>query len=366
MSAEIEISILKEAAGAFNTEGEMVSCKRYGSGHINDTFKLVCGRPYILQRMNDDIFKDPVSLMRNIEGVTTFLRQEVIKNGGDPDRETLNLVKTKDRNSFYVDSKGNYWRMYLFIEGATCYNLVEKPEDFYQSGKAFGHFQRLLSRYPAKELSETIPGFHDTPKRFERFKKVVEEDICHRAADVQQEIQFVMDRGNDMGLAMDMLAKGELPLRVTHNDTKLNNIMIDDVTGEAICIIDLDTVMPGLSIFDFGDSIRFGANTAEEDETDLAKVSLSLPLFEIYTKGFLEGCAGSLTEAEIWMLPQGARLMTLECGMRFLTDYLEGDVYFKTSREEHNLDRCRTQFGLVADMEKKWKEMGEIVRGFKG
>lgn len=366
MSAEIEISILKEAAGAFNTEGEMVSCKRYGSGHINDTFKLVCGRPYILQRMNDDIFKDPVSLMRNIEGVTTFLRQEVIKNGGDPDRETLNLVKTKDGNSFYVDSKGNYWRMYLFIEGATCYNLVEKPEDFYQSGKAFGHFQRLLSRYPAKDLSETIPGFHDTPKRFERFKKVVEEDICHRAADVQQEIQFVMDRGNDMGLAMDMLAKGELPLRVTHNDTKLNNIMIDDVTGEAICIIDLDTVMPGLSIFDFGDSIRFGANTAEEDETDLAKVSLSLPLFEIYTKGFLEGCAGSLIEAEIRMLPQGARLMTLECGMRFLTDYLEGDVYFKTSREEHNLDRCRTQFGLVADMEKKWKEMGEIVRGFKG
>lgn len=366
MSAEIEISILKEAAGAFNTEGEMMSCKRYGSGHINDTFKLVCGRPYILQRMNDDIFKDPVSLMRNIEGVTTFLRQEVIKNGGDPDRETLNLVKTKDGNSFYVDSKGNYWRMYLFIEGATCYNLVEKPEDFYQSGKAFGHFQRLLSRYPAKELSETIPGFHDTPKRFERFKKVVEEDICHRAADVRQEIQFVMDRGNDMGLAMDMLAKGELPLRVTHNDTKLNNIMIDDVTGEAICIIDLDTVMPGLSIFDFGDSIRFGANTAEEDETDLAKVSLSLPLFEIYTKGFLEGCAGSLTEAEIRMLPQGARLMTLECGMRFLTDYLEGDVYFKTSREEHNLDRCRTQFGLVADMEKKWKEMGEIVRGFKG
>lgn len=366
MSAEIEISILKEAAGAFNTEGEMVSCKRYGSGHINDTFKLVCGRPYILQRMNDDIFKDPVSLMRNIEGVTTFLRQEVIKNGGDPDRETLNLVKTKEGNSFCVDSEGNYWRMYLFIEGATCYNLVEKPEDFYQSGKAFGHFQRLLSRYPAKELSETIPGFHDTSKRFERFKKVVEEDICHRAADVQQEIQFVMDRGNDMGLAMDMLAKGELPLRVTHNDTKLNNIMIDDVTGEAICIIDLDTVMPGLSIFDFGDSIRFGANTAEEDETDLAKVSLSLPLFEIYTKGFLEGCAGSLTEAEIRMLPQGARLMTLECGMRFLTDYLEGDVYFKTSREEHNLDRCRTQFGLVADMEKKWKEMGEIVRGFKG
>ena len=361
MSGEIETYILEEAADAFATEGQMISCERYGSGHINDTFKLSCARPYILQRMNDDIFKDPVSLMRNIEGVTTFLRQEVIKNGGDPDRETLNLVKTKEGAAFYVDSLGSYWRMYYFIEGATCYNLVEKPEDFYQSGKAFGHFQRLLSKYPAKELSETIPGFHDTPRRFERFKQVVAEDVCRRAGEVQKEIQFVMDRGSDMGLAMAMLDRGQLPLRVTHNDTKLNNIMIDDRTGEAICIIDLDTVMPGLSIFDFGDSIRFGANTAEEDETDLGKVSLSLPLFEIYTKGFLEGCAGSLTEAEVKMLPQGARLMTLECGMRFLTDYLEGDTYFKVAREKHNLDRCRTQFELVADMERKWDGMGKIV-----
>ena len=362
MNAGVDKIMLEEAAGAFETEGAMVSCERYGSGHINDTFKLVCvGHPYILQRMNTDIFRDPVSLMRNINGVTTFLRDEVIKNGGDPDRETLNLVKSREGKPYYVDSAGNYWRMYLFIEGATCYNLVEKPEDFYQSGKAFGHFQRLLAGYPAKELAETIPGFHDTPSRFETFKKAVEEDICRRAAGVEEEIRFVTDRGPDMGLAMDMLAKGELPLRVTHNDTKLNNIMIDDNTGEAICIIDLDTVMPGLSIFDFGDSIRFGANTAEEDERDLSKVSLSLPLFEIYTRGFLEGCAGSLTEAEVRMLPQGARLMTLECGMRFLTDYLVGDTYFKISREDHNLDRCRTQFGLVADMEKKWGEMERIV-----
>ena len=356
--------IWKEASEAFATEGEVVSCQRYGSGHINDTFKLVCGRPYILQRMNTGIFKDPVSLMRNIQGVTSFLRREVIKNGGDPDRETLNLINTKAGNHFYVDSKGDYWRMYLFIEHATCYNLVEKPEDFYQSGKAFGHFQRLLADYPAKELAETIPGFHDTPRRFSTFKEVVERDICGRASEVQREIQFVMDRSADMGLAMDMLREGRLPLRVTHNDTKLNNIMIDDATGEAICIIDLDTVMPGLSIFDFGDSIRFGANTDEEDERDLSKVALSLPLFETYTKGFLEGCAGSLTEHEVNMLPQGARLMTLECGMRFLTDYLEGDVYFKTARERHNLDRCRTQFKLVEDMEKKWNEMEEIVRAF--
>ena len=351
MSGEMDKHILKEAAAAFATDGEAVSCQRYGSGHINDTFRLICEKhPYILQRMNTDIFQDPVSLMRNIEGVTTFLRQEVIKNNGDPDRETLNLRTTREGAPYYVDSRG-----------ATCYNLVEKPEDFYQSGKAFGHFQRLLAHYPARELAETIPGFHDTPGRFRAFRKAVEEDICGRASEVQNEIQFVMDREQDMGLAMDMLAKGELPLRVTHNDTKLNNIMIDDKTGQAICIIDLDTVMPGLSIFDFGDSIRFGANTAEEDETDLTKVSLSVPLFEIYTRGFLEGCAGSLTEAEVKMLPQGARLMTLECGIRFLTDYLSGDTYFKISREKHNLDRCRTQLGLVEDMEKKWGEMERIV-----
>ena len=366
MSGEMDKHILKEAAAAFATDGEAVSCQRYGSGHINDTFRLICEKhPYILQRMNTDIFQDPVSLMRNIEGVTTFLRQEVIKNNGDPDRETLNLIRTREGAPYYVDSRGNYWRMYLFIEGATCYNLVEKPEDFYQSGKAFGHFQRLLAHYPARELAETIPGFHDTPGRFRAFRKAVEEDICGRASEVQNEIQFVMDREQDMGLAMDMLAKGELPLRVTHNDTKLNNIMIDDKTGQAICIIDLDTVMPGLSIFDFGDSIRFGANTAEEDETDLTKVSLSVPLFEIYTRGFLEGCAGSLTEAEVKMLPQGARLMTLECGIRFLTDYLSGDTYFKIAREKHNLDRCRTQLKLVADMEAKMDTMKQIVEKYR-
>lgn len=363
MGAEIDTYILEKAAAGFHTEGVPISCEPYGSGHINDTFRLVCeGRTYILQRMNTSIFRDPVSLMGNVEGVTTYLRGEVIKHGGDPDRETLNLVKSRDGRPYYIDPAGGFWRMYFFIDNATCYNLVEKPEDFYQSGRAFGHFQRLLAGYPARELAETIPGFHDTPRRFMAFKKAVEKDICGRAKDVKDEIQFVLDRECDMGLAMDMLSKGELPLRVTHNDTKLNNIMIDNETGQAICIIDLDTVMPGLSIFDFGDSIRFGANTAKEDETDLSKVSLSLSLFEIYTKGFLEGCAGSLTEAEVKMLPQGARLMTLECGMRFLTDYLEGDTYFKTAREKHNLDRCRTQFGLVTDMEKKWGEMERIVK----
>ncbi|MEG2350677.1 MAG: aminoglycoside phosphotransferase family protein [Hungatella sp.] len=360
---------LQEARQAFVFEGDNISCERYGSGHINDTFRVINeakGREhhYILQRMNHEIFKDPVALVKNIAGVTGFLRKKIIENGGDPYRETLNLVDTKDGGNYYVDSDGNYWRAYLFIGDATCYNLVEKPEDFYQSGKAFGHFQRLLSDYPAKELSETILNFHNTPVRFATFKQAVKEDICHRAASVMPEIQFVMDRAADMSAAQNMLEEGKLPLRVTHNDTKLNNIMIDNQTGEAICIIDLDTIMPGLSIFDFGDSIRFGANTAEEDEQDLSKVSLSLSLFEIYTKGFAEGCQGSLTDAEVQMLSMGSKLMTLECGMRFLTDHLQGDTYFKIHRENHNLDRARTQFGLVADMEKKWSKMEAIVNKY--
>lgn len=351
------------------TEGK-ISCERYGSGHINDTFLVVCKKEakearYILQRMNHEVFKDPVGLMGNVEGVTKFLRKKIVEHGGDPDRETLNLVPTLDGAMFCRDANGNYWRVYLFIAEATCYNLVEKPEDFYQSGKAFGHFQRMLADYPAAELVETIPGFHDTPKRFETFQQAVAEDACGRAALVQREIQFVLDRASEMGAAKELLEAGKLPLRVTHNDTKLNNIMIDDTTGEALCIIDLDTIMPGMSIFDFGDSIRFGANTAEEDETDLGKVSLSLPLFEVYTKGFLEGCGGSLTEMEKKMLPMGAKLMTLECGIRFLTDYLQGDTYFKIHREHHNLDRTRTQFELVADMERKWGEMETIVSRYE-
>ena len=362
-------SKIEEVIQAMDFKGNLKEYGRYGSGHINDTFRIVMEGDkqylYILQRMNHDIFKDPVSLMKNVEGVTSFLREKIIANGGDPERETLNLVPTKEGGCYYIDSDGNYWRSYYFISDATCYNLVEKPEDFYQSGKAFGNFQSLLSDYPAKELTETIPDFHNTPVRFETFKKAVKEDVRGRASSVEKEIRFVMDREEDMKAAQSMLEKGELPLRVTHNDTKLNNIMIDDVTGQAVCIIDLDTIMPGLSIFDFGDSIRFGANTAEEDETDLSKVSLSLPLFEVYTKGFLEGSQGRLTDNEVKMLPMGAKLMTLECGMRFLTDYLQGDTYFKIHRENHNLDRCRTQFGLVADMEAKWDQMKKIVETYK-
>lgn len=369
-AAEGKCRQMEEAIGAFCLEGEPVSCERYGSGHINDTFLLICDvngkeKKYILQRINNEIFQDVEGLMKNVEGVTAYLRKVIRQNHGDCDRETLNLVPTKAGKCYYEDSIHSFWRVYQFVSGAATYDKVRKPEDFYQSAKAFGHFQRLLAGYPVEELTETIPNFHNTPVRFETFKQAVKEDSCKRAESCQEEIAFVLRHEKELGVVQELLESKKMPYRVTHNDTKLNNIMLDDKTGEAICVIDLDTIMPGASVFDYGDSIRFGANTGAEDEVDLSKVSLSLPLFETYTKGFLEGCEGSLTKMEIAMLPMGAKLMTLECGMRFLTDYLQGDSYFKIHREGHNLDRCRSQFALVADMEKKWDEMKEIVERWK-
>ena len=278
--------------------------------------------------------------------------------------ETLNIIPAKDGKPYFVDSKGEYWRSYKFITDAKCCDQVEKPEDFYESALAFGNFQRLLADYPADTLHETIRGFHDTRARFEVFRQAVEKDVCGRADSVQKEIEFVLSHEDVANVFGKIQENGEVPLRVTHNDTKLNNIMIDKATGKGICVIDLDTVMPGLAMNDFGDSIRFGASTAAEDEQDLSKVSCSMELFEIYVKGFLEGCGGSLTPREVELLPMGAKVMTYECGMRFLTDYLEGDHYFKIHREGHNLDRARTQFKLVEDMENKWDTMMEIVRRY--
>mgnify|MGYP000842836058 CR=1 FL=1 len=361
--------IRPEVIESFQFQGTYTEGIPYGSGHINDTFCVTfeengIPRRYILQRMNKTIFLNPEELMENVTGVTKWLRKKILEKGGNPERETLNLVPTKEGNNFFVDQTGNYWRAYIFIEGAATYDLVQNKEDFYQSAVAFGHFQGLLADYPAQTLHETIVNFHNTIDRFAKFKKAVEEDVMGRAKDVQEEIQFVLDREALAHTLCDMQAEGKLPLRVTHNDTKLNNIMIDDETRKAICVIDLDTVMPGLAVNDFGDSIRFGASTAEEDEKDLSKVSCSMELFELYTKGFIEGCQGSLTDTELEMLPIGAMTMTYECGMRFLTDYLEGDHYFKVHRDGHNLDRARTQFTLVKDMETKLETMNAIVKKY--
>lgn len=362
--------ILQEVISQFDFPGIPGECAPYGSGHINDTYRLTVfsgekQKKYIVQRMNKEVFEKPAEVMENVCGVTSWLREKIIASGGDPERETLNIVKAKDGKAYYRDSSGDYWRVYLFIEGADCFDQVENEDDFYQSAVAFGHFQRLLADYPAETLHETIRDFHNTADRFRKFRTALEADICQRASGVQEEIRFVLEREPLTHVLCDQQAAGKLPLRVTHNDTKLNNIMIDRITGKAICVIDLDTVMPGLSANDFGDSIRFGASTAAEDERDLAKVSCDLHLFEVYVKGFTEGCAGALTENELDMLPMGAILMTFECGIRFLTDYLEGDHYFKIHREGHNLDRCRTQFRLVKDMEEKLPQMKKIVDQYK-
>ena len=363
-------ALIMEVVEHFCFQGTYKEKKPWGNGHINDTYLVTFDadpgiqKRYILQRMNKSIFKNPEQLMENITSVTGFLREKIKENGGDPDRETLHVITTKDGSSYYVDSEGEYWRAYNFIEDAVSYDLVEKPEDFYESALTFGRFQRLLADYPAETLHETIPGFHDTRARFEAFKKAVEEDVCHRADSVRDEIRFVLDREELAGYFGDLLKRGEIGLRVTHNDTKLNNVLMDKKTGKGVCVIDLDTVMPGLAMNDFGDSIRFGASTALEDEKDLDQVWCDMQLFEEYTQGFIEGCGGKLTPKEIELLPMGAKLMTYECGMRFLMDYLQGDVYFKIHRPEHNLDRARTQFKLVSDMENKWQTMENIVKKY--
>ena len=359
--------IRNEIVSQFQFEGTFIYAEPFGCGHINSTYAVYFSREtkapirYILQAVNTSIFTDPYGLMENIEGVTGHLRKKIIENGGNPLRETLTVVLTKDGTSLYKDSDGTYWRAYLFIEDATCYQTVERPILFTNAAKAFGHFQKLLSDYPAEMLHETIPNFHNTRSRYAAFEKAVKEDLACRASLVSEEIQFFMDRREDGNTVVDAIANGTLPLRVTHNDTKLNNIMMDNDTDEGICVIDLDTVMPGSVLYDFGDSIRFGASTAAEDEQDLSKVSMSLDLFEAYTAGFLSEAGNSLTEEEIRLLPFSAKLMTLECGMRFLTDYLNEDTYFKIHREHQNLDRCHTQMTLVADMEKKMDKMAEIV-----
>ncbi|MDF2632066.1 MAG: mucin desulfatase [Caproiciproducens sp.] len=370
MTREESCSQIDEAIASFGFEGKLIEKAPYGNGHINDTFLLTYRvqdnhiKRFILQRMNREIFKNSRELMENVIGVTSYLRKQILRSGGDPERETLNFRPTVSGESYYIDSKNNSWRVCGFVEDTTCLEAVNTPNDFYQSAVAFGNFQRLLSEYPAHTLHETIANFHNTVSRFEDFKRAVNTDVCGRAKEVEAEIKFAMDREKDVAMLINMQTAGELPLRVTHNDTKLNNVLLDSKTGKAICVIDLDTVMPGLAVNDFGDSIRFGASTGLEDEQDLSKISLNLNLFDIYVKGFLEACGENLTKNEIEMMPTGAKMMTFECGIRFLADYLQGDVYFKTSRDKQNLDRCRTQFKLVADMEQKMEKMNQIIKGY--
>lgn len=350
----------------FPFKGELVEIKPTGSGHINSTFLVTTSDSnvtyeYILQLINPNVFKKPDELMSNVMNVTSFLRNKIILDGGNPERETLTFLYTKDNAPYYSDDNGACWRAYNYIGSCLTYDTVDEPIKMYRSAKAFGVFQKRLADYPIDNLFETIPDFHNTPARYAAFKEAIEKNLSGRLDEAKEEIEFALSREADASKLTDMIKSGDLPVRVTHNDTKINNVLFDKITNEAFCVIDLDTIMPGLSLYDFGDGIRSGAVTADEDEKDLDKFNLNVELYNAYAEGFLSEAAESLTQNEVDNLAFSAKLMTLECGVRFLTDFLNGDVYFKTAYPEHNLVRCRTQFKLVREIEEHMDEMNKTT-----
>lgn len=342
------------ATYAFHISGNPIACREFGQGHINHTLKIDTdtGNSYILQCINQYVFRKPVELMENACAITEFLRTK----DADP-RHSLHFMTANDGKNYHIDADGEFWRMYKYVAGLSLDN-PETEEDFYQSALAFGNFQMLLADFPAATLHETIPNFHNTIDRYRLLRESMAADVCGRLKEVGPEVEFVMQHEELACTLQHMLEAGKLPLRVTHNDTKLNNVLLDCDTRKHLCVLDLDTVMPGLSLYDYGDSIRFGATTAgsEDDQS----IQLDLHLFEIYTKGFLS-TATNLTDAEIDMLPMGAIVMTVELVTRFLKDYLDGDKYFKIAHPTHNLDRTRSQIQLASDMIRKMDDMKRIV-----
>jgi hypothetical protein len=353
---------VEAAARTFDINGDFISAAPYGSGHINDSYCAVFRRNgatsrYLLQRINHHIFKDPVVLMQNIERVTAHLAAQV---AGHPDRNrrVLTLIATRTDGPLHVDEDGNYWRGYRFIENATTYNSVESPEQAYQAARAFGEFQRMLADLPAPRLHDTIPDFHHTPRRFAALERAIDADIAGRVSLAGPEIEFALARKPLSCVLLD----AALPERVTHNDTKINNVLLDDATGEGTCVIDLDTVMPGLAAYDFGDMVRTATSTAPEDEVDLSKVSMQFPLFEALARGYLSTAGEFLTRPEKEHLAVAGKVITFEIGIRFLTDFLSGDTYFKVHRPGHNLDRCRSQFKLLESIEQQESRMNELIQ----
>ncbi|MDP6629627.1 MAG: aminoglycoside phosphotransferase family protein [Kiritimatiellia bacterium] len=358
---------IKAVSAAFDIEGPFVSGGPYGTGHINDTYAVTFDQAqgptrYILQRINHDVFKDPVQVMENIGRVTQHLRNKLTAAGvDDSDRRTLTLIPTRDGASYHVDTDGHFWRIYIFIEDAQTYDELETTHQAFEAAKAFGAFMKQLADLPGGPLAETIPAFHDTRARFDTLQAAIEADVCNRAADVAAEIAFANQREPMVDTLLDLQRAGRIPLVTTHNDTKLNNVMLDDATGEGICVIDLDTVMPGLALYDFGDMVRTAMRPCPEDETDLSKVVGRIEMFEAITQGYLATAGDALNATELDHLAFSARLITFEIGIRFLTDYLQGDVYFKTHRDGQNLDRTRVQFTMVKSMEQQADAMEQIV-----
>ncbi len=360
------ISIPDDILHQFAPADQVLDIRLCKFGHINGTYVIRTRSPegerqFVLQRINHHVFRDPETLMSNIMRVTTFLRQKIMQEGGDPERETLTLIPTREGRLYLTTPDGDYWRGYRFIEGARSYMQAERPEQLYQAARAFGRFLRRLDDFPAEELHETIPDFHHTPKRFQALMQAVEADPLNRAHEVRDLIALAQARVDKLGWIADALERGELPQRVTHNDTKFNNVLIDDVTGEGVCVVDLDTVMPGTSLYDFGDFVNTATSTGAEDERDLARVNLNLDFFEAIARGFLHETRDALTSLEKEWLSLSGWLITFELAMRFLTDHINGDRYFRIHRPNHNLDRARSKFKLAAEMEAHQDDMTRIV-----
>jgi hypothetical protein len=355
-------------ANQFAIEGDFIQGEEIESGHINSTYRVTFEtadgqrQRYILQRINEKVFKDPVAVMRNVECVTRHINWKVLRVKKDLGGQTLNLYPGRGGRSWVIGPNGGVWRCYNSIEGCVTYDIIENTRQAYQAARAFGSFQDLVSDLPASEIEETIPDFHHTRKRFERLMQMADADPHGRAGSVGPELEFVRRREQDVDVVLGLLASHAIPTRITHNDTKINNVMIDGDSDEAVCVIDLDTVMPGASLYDFGDLIRTATSPAAEDEQDLSKVVMQMPMFEALVDGYLDAAGDFLNDAEAEHLAFSGKLITMETGIRFLTDFLEGDTYFKTHREGHNLDRCRTQFKLVAEIERQQEAMEKFVK----
>jgi hypothetical protein len=352
---------VRAIARHFQIEGEFAGAELYGNGHINDTFCAVFNQGgqrvrYIVQRINHNIFKNPAAVMENVQRVTAHLGKKCAGQS-EAGRRVLTLVPARDGAAFYRDAEGNHWRAYIFIEKARTLEAVETPAQAFEAARAFGRFQKQLADLPAPRLHDTIPDFHHTPKRFAALEQAIQTDTANRAKLARPEIDFALRHG----AICDRLLNAKLPERVTHNDTKFNNVMLDDATGEGICVIDLDTVMPGLALYDFGDMVRTATSPAKEDERDVSKVTMQFPMFEALARGYLSAAAEFLTAEEKKLLSFSGKLITFEIGIRFLTDFLAGDVYFRVHREGHNLDRCRTQFKLVASIDQQEEQMEKLV-----
>lgn len=350
----------------FSLSSALSEIRPLGNGHINSTFlvKTANGTKYTLQAINTYVFKNPEAVMKNISIVTEHIRKKLTVEGLDSERGCLKVIPAKNGLPYYKDDDGSYWRVYSFIDNASTYDNADDPKTLYNAGYGFGKFQSYIADIDMDELSETIPDFHNTKKRFENLVAAINADKLDRVKTCPEVIDFYLSREKEMSMLVDLKEAGELPVRVTHNDTKFNNILIDDETGDALAVIDLDTVMPGLATDDFGDAIRFCSNTAEEDEADISKIHFDMKRYESFAKGFLDGVGGNLTNKEIECLPYGAKIITMEIGMRFLTDYLEGDVYFKIHRENHNLDRAVNQATLAASMERHFDEMCNFMKAY--